>query len=159
MIRKQLGHKSIFIISFLVVSVDQISKSIVTNLTNEVSTIALIPGLVNIHMVKNTGAAFSLFSNATIFLGALSLCVSIALIIWILRNNRFHILEGLSMAFLLGGCIGNGLDRWRYGYVNDFIQLVPINFPIFNGADIAINIAVLLFIIYSMDKKAKENVS
>ena len=45
----------------------------------------------------------------------------------------------------MGGTLGNGLDRWRLGYVVDFLALVPINFPIFNGADIAINLAVLCF--------------
>jgi signal peptidase II len=49
------------------------------------------------------------------------------------------------MAFLLGGTIGNGLDRWRLGYVIDFLALVPIDFPVFNAADIAINLAVLCF--------------
>jgi cytochrome c-550 len=48
-------------------------------------------------------------------------------------------------ACLLGGTLGNGWDRWRLGYVVDFLALVPINFPIFNGADIAINLAVLCF--------------
>ena len=52
----------------------------------------------------------------------------------------------MSFAFLLGGTIGNGLDRWRFGYVTDFIQLIPINFPIFNFADISINIALFLII-------------
>ena len=48
---------------------------------------------------------------------------------------------------MLGGAIGNGLDRWRSGAVVDFVALVPIDFPIFNGADVAINLAVLCFAI------------
>jgi len=155
--RNLLSRKSIFIISFIVVLFDQLSKSIAINLTSHKPSIILIPHILNIHLVKNTGAAFSLFTNSTLLLGALSFCVSIGLIFWIWRYKRFQFLKGLSIAFLLGGSIGNGLDRWRLGYVNDFLQLIPINFPIFNGADIAINIAVVLFVIYNTDKHIKEN--
>ena len=56
------------------------------------------------------------------------------------------------MAFLLGGTMGNGLDRWRLGYVTDFIEILPINFPIFNLADIAINLAVICFGIHTLKK-------
>ena len=48
---------------------------------------------------------------------------------------------------VLGGAIGIGLDRWRLGYVIDFLALVPISFPVFNLADVAINLAVLCFAI------------
>ena len=55
--------------------------------------------------------------------------------------------QGLAVAFLLGGTIGNGMDRWRLGHVTDFLQLVPVDFPIFNAADVAINMAVICFAI------------
>ena len=51
----------------------------------------------------------------------------------------------LALAFLLGGSLGNGIDRWRLGHVVDFLALIPIDFPIFNGADVAINLALLCF--------------
>ena len=54
---------------------------------------------------------------------------------------------GLALGFLLGGTIGNGIDRWRLGHVTDFLELVPIQFPIFNWANVAINLAVLCFAI------------
>ena len=62
-------------------------------------------------------------------------------------------LQGLGIAFLLGGTIGNGLDRWRIGHVTDFLELIPIDFPIFNGADMAINIGAILFIIDAFKKR------
>ena len=55
--------------------------------------------------------------------------------------------QALAAAALLGGTLGNGLDRWRLGHVVDFLALEPIDFPIFNGADVAINLAVLCFAI------------
>ena len=54
---------------------------------------------------------------------------------------------GLALACLLGGTLGNGIDRWRLGYVTDFLELVPIQFPIFNWADVVINVSVVCFAI------------
>lgn len=66
-------------------------------------------------------------------------------LIWLWRQRRLAFWQALAVGFLLGGTIGNGLDRWRLGYVIDFLALVPIDFPIFNVADVAINLAVLCF--------------
>ena len=72
---------------------------------------------------------------------------SIILIIIILRFPPRSYWNNIGLGYLLGGTIGNGIDRLLKGYVYDFIEIVPITFPIFNVADIAINIAVLCFII------------
>ena len=117
------------------------------------SSISLIPQLINLQLVRNTGAAFSLFSNSTSILGILSLVVSLLLIICIRKSKQLYFWQAMGSAFLLGGCLGNGIDRWRLGYVNDFIELVPINFPIFNIAHIAINIAVFCLIIETISKQ------
>ena len=53
--------------------------------------------------------------------------------------------QWLGAGLLLGGAIGNGLDRWRLGTVVDFLAFMPVRFPIFNGADVAINLAVICF--------------
>ena len=53
----------------------------------------------------------------------------------------------IGLAYLLGGTVGNGIDRLFKGYVLDFLEIVPINFPIFNVADVSINIAVICFLI------------
>ena len=82
-----------------------------------------------------------------LLLGLLSLGVGIALILWIWRERVLPFWQALAAAALLGGTLGNGLDRWRFGYVIDFLALEPIDFPIFNGADVAINLAVLCFAI------------
>ena len=61
----------------------------------------------------------------------------------------------MGVSFLLGGTAGNGIDRFFKGYVLDFFDLVPINFPIFNIADISINIAIVCFIIDQITSKYK----
>ena len=131
----------------LVVVLDQLSKHwAVTHLGAHGSRVWL-PGLVHFQLTTNTGAAFSLFSGSPQALGLVSLAVAIAVVVWLERQGPLSLARQLGLALVLGGAIGNGLDRWRSGAVVDFVALVPIDFPIFNGADVAINLAVLCFAI------------
>ena len=102
--------------------------------------------------VKNYGAAFNLFSGSRIFLSLLSVICSVVLIYLILRNNISNKFDLFAYSFILGGTIGNGIDRILKGFVIDFINLNFINFPVFNIADISINIG-FIFLLYSIFKK------
>ena len=102
--------------------------------------------------VKNYGAAFNLFSGSRIFLSLLSVTCSIVLIYLILRKNISNSFDLYAYSFILGGTIGNGIDRILKGFVIDFINLNFINFPVFNIADISINIG-FIFLLYSIFKK------
>ena len=132
-------------IAAAIVLIDQLSKAALSAVLVDGKTMTAIPGILSLQLVHNSGAAFSLFSRSTELLGYLSLLVSVGILVWIGRQRAIPLWQGLATACLLGGTLGNGLDRWRLGYVVDFLALVPINFPIFNGADIAINLAVLFF--------------
>ena len=132
-------------IAAAIVLIDQMSKAALSAVLVDGKTMTAIPGILSLQLVHNSGAAFSLFSRSTELLGYLSLLVSMGILVWIGRQRAIPLWQGLATACLLGGTLGNGLDRWRLGYVVDFLALVPINFPIFNGADIAINVAVLCF--------------
>jgi signal peptidase II len=132
-------------IAATIVLIDQLSKAALSAVLVDGKTMTAIPGILSLQLVHNSGAAFSLFSRSTELLGLLSLLVSVGILVWIGRQRAIPLWQGLATACLLGGTLGNGLDRWRLGYVVDFLALVPINFPIFNGADIAINFAVLFF--------------
>jgi len=61
----------------------------------------------------------------------------------------------LAAALVLAGALGNGLDRWRLGAVIDFLELVPIHFPIFNVADVAINAAVVCFLLDAWQQRPR----
>ena len=100
--------------------------------------------LFRLDFVRNYGAAFNLFSGSRIFLSLISIIFSILLIYLILRKNTLKQFEILSYSFILGGTIGNGIDRIIKGFVIDFINLNFINFPVFNIADISINIGFIL---------------
>ena len=110
--------------------------------------------LFRLDFVKNYGAAFNIFSGNRIFLSLISIIFSIILIVLILRKNTLNSNELYSYSFILGGTIGNGIDRVIKGYVIDFINLNIINFPVFNIADISINIGfiLLLFNIFKINR-------
>jgi len=101
--------------------------------------------------VKNYGAAFNIFSGNRIFLSLISIIFSVLLTYLILRKNTIKTIDMISYSFILGGTIGNGIDRTFRGYVIDFINLNFINFPVFNIADISINIG-FIFLFYTLFK-------
>ena len=107
--------------------------------------------LFRLDFVKNYGAAFNIFSGNRIFLSCISIIFSILLTYLILRKNTISLYDLYSYSFILGGTIGNGLDRILKGFVVDFINLNFINFPVFNIADISINIGFIL-LLYSIFK-------
>jgi len=107
--------------------------------------------LFKLDFVKNYGAAFNLFSGNRIFLSLISIFFSILLIYLIFRKNTLNSFDLYSYSFILGGTVGNGIDRIYKGFVIDFINLNIINFPVFNIADISINIG-FIFLMYKIFK-------
>ena len=107
--------------------------------------------LFKLDFVKNYGAAFNIFSGNRIFLSLISIIFSILLIYLILRKNTLNQFEMFAYSFILGGSIGNGIDRILKGFVIDFINLNIINFPVFNIADISINVG-FIFLLFRIFK-------
>ena len=107
--------------------------------------------LFRLDFVKNYGAAFNLFSGSRVFLSFISFIFSILLIYFIVRKKDLKLIDLYSYSFILGGTIGNGIDRLYKGFVVDFINLNIINFPVFNIADISINIG-FIFLLYNIFK-------
>lgn len=131
----------------VVVLSDQLSKHWVIGNLPLGRMQAFLPGLLALQHVRNSGAAFSLFSGSSQLLGLVSLLVSAGLLLWILRAPPRGLWLSLGLGFLLGGAAGNGIDRWRHGAVTDFLALQPVAFPVFNLADVAINLAVACLLI------------
>jgi len=135
------------IYSIYIILIDQVSKYLILNLIGFERSKNIIPNILNFTLVKNKGAAFSLFSNSTNILTLISILTSIIIIIIIILFPPSSFWNVTGLTFLLGGTVGNAIDRFSKGYVLDFFQLIPIDFPIFNIADISINIAMICFII------------
>ena len=102
--------------------------------------------LFKLDFVKNYGAAFNIFTGSRLFLSLVSIIFSILLIYLIFRKNTLNSFDLYSYSFILGGTIGNGIDRIYRGFVVDFINLNIINFPVFNIADISINIGFIILL-------------
>ena len=142
----------LLILSIFIIILDQFTKNIIFNNYNKYINKDFY--LFKIDFVKNYGAAFNIFSGNIIFLSFTSVIFSIILIYLILRKNNTKFINYLSYSFILAGAVGNGIDRLVNGYVIDFINLNIINFPVFNIADISINIGFVL-ILYSFFKGKK----
>ena len=136
-------------ISFFIVLIDQFTKYLI--LYNKKLFINKDFLLFKLDFVKNYGAAFNIFSGSRIFLSLISIFFAIILIYLIFRKNTLLPFNLYSYSFILGGTIGNGIDRIYRGFVVDFINLNIINFPVFNLADISINIG-FIFLLFNIFK-------
>ena len=151
-------------LSSLVVILDQLSKQIAENSLLLHKPLAVFPGF-NWTLMYNKGAAFSFLSQAggwqRWFFIILSSVISIALIIWLKQLKKEQQVLSAGIAFILGGAIGNLIDRGMYGHVIDFIQVYYKDFywPAFNIADSAITLGAGLLILdmFIEYKKAHNN--
>ena len=137
------------ILAIIILLFDQITKYLIFNYYDYFINKNFL--LFSLDLIKNYGAAFNILSESRIFLSLVSIIFSIILIYLILIKKSSTLIELYSYSFILGGTIGNGLDRIFKGFVVDFINLNIINFPVFNIADISINIG-FIFILYRIFK-------
>ena len=131
-------------LSTFIILVDQFTKYLMLNNYKLLVNKDFL--LFRLDFVKNYGAAFNIFNGSRIFLSFISIIFSILLIYLILRKITLNLIDLFSYSFILGGTIGNGIDRILKGYVIDFINLNIINFPVFNIADISINIGFIILL-------------
>ncbi len=149
---KLLRHLSLYLIPTLVVA-DQASKVWIRNLFDEVvgDRIPVIPGFFDLTYVQNTGAAWGMLGDHTGWLTGISIIMLIAIVLF--RHKLFHDSPSQHWAFalLVGGIIGNLIDRIKYGRVTDFLDffIQGHHWPAFNVADSCICIGVGLYIIGS----------
>ena len=139
-------------LSIFVVLIDQITKYLMySNYKLLLNKDFLI---FRLDFVKNYGAAFNILSGNKILLSAISIIFTIILLYLILIKKQSSRLEILSYCFFLGGTVGNGIDRILNGFVIDFINLSILNFPVFNIADISINVGfiIILFKIFKNNR-------
>ena len=140
-----IKNKFYFIfLGLLICLLDQFSKYLISINYNSILGKNLF--FFTVDFIKNYGAAFNIFSGSRFLLSTVSVLFSFLLIYIILKNNIFKTIDIFSYSLILGGTLGNGIDRILKGYVVDFINLNFINFPVFNIADASINIGFLLLL-------------
>jgi signal peptidase II len=139
-------------VSALTLAADQASKQLVMAAFAPGESLPLVPGILHLTYVRNTGAAFGLFQGQhVLFIG-----ISILVIGWVVRelSARGAALAApvrWSYALILGGATGNLIDRLRFGHVVDFLDLRV--WPVFNVADSAITIGVTLLVWHALRKR------
>lgn len=144
-------------LSFLVIVLDQISKAWITNHFVYGESLSAAP-LFNLVLAHNQGAAFSFLNDAggwQRWMFSLIAVVASVWIIWLMNRHRQQKLFCFALAMILGGALGNLIDRIRYGYVVDFLDFYwdSHHFPAFNLADSAITCGAALLLLDSFRNK------
>lgn len=141
----------ITIITIIILIVDICSKMIVTKYIGFGESIKVIDKFIYLTHVRNTGVAWSMFDNNKYFVLIVSVIIIVGFMEYIYRNKPKNKSEKIAYGFILGGALGNFINRLVNGYVTDFIDIKLFNYdyPIFNLADTFIVVGVIIFIIYT----------
>ena len=149
------------LIVVMTILVDTLSKNMAVLSLKDTgeSDFAVIPGVFHFTYHENKGAAFGMLSDNRWVFMTISTVAIIAIAIYLFCNKENSYLLSVSLSFILGGGIGNMIDRVLLGYVIDFLNFKIINFPIFNLADAFVTVGAALMILYMFkqdDKKDKQ---
>lgn len=144
--------KNVYIISLVLIIVDQFIKAVVSFKMDVYEAFTLIKGFLDINLVHNTGAAFSFLQGGRVIFIIVGILVVILATVYISNSEFVDDKKTLIYGLLLGGIIGNLIDRIIHGYVIDYISFIIVNykFPVFNFADICIVLAVILAIVITI---------
>lgn len=144
-----MREKKLYTISIVLCIIDQLVKLIVIGNLKVYEKISVIPNFFSIYYVQNKGAAFSSFSGLTYLFIIIGVLFVFLLIRFIRRTDYLKKIEVVSLGLLLGGIVGNLIDRILYHYVIDYLsfQIAGYSFAVFNIADSAIVIGCFLLII------------
>lgn len=136
------------VITAVAVLLDQISKSIVVNGLPLYGEARFIPGVLSFYHTRNTGAAFSMLSDRRWVFMLLSFVAIVAITVMLYFWRSRHVLLTVSLSMILGGGIGNMIDRIVNGYVTDFFRVDFFDFAVFNVADSFITVGAVLLGVY-----------
>ena len=141
--------RDVYFFGFIFLIVDQAIKYFINSKLVINQYIVVVKNFLNINYVHNTGAAFSLFNNARIFLIIIGILAVIIFTYYLFKIKSLNDFDLFTHSLLLGGILGNLVDRIIHGYVIDYISinLFGYHFPIFNFADICIVLSVILIFV------------
>ena len=150
---------TIIILSIIFLIIDQITKILVVNSLVPGENIEIIKNIFSIIYTNNTGAAFSILLGKRIFLIVVAILIIGILLYYIKKNKVDGKLNIIAFSLIIGGSLGNLIDRIVRGYVVDFIsiKLGSYNFPIFNVADTLIVVGVFLLLIGNTGGNKNDN--
>lgn len=143
-------------IALVVAALDQAVKALVRNMPVG-KTLFVIPGIVELTHQVNTGAAFSMLSGRPVFLAVISAVLLAVMYVYAQKQMHLTSAAWIAIGCLIGGGIGNLLDRVLLSGVTDYIRLLFLDFPVFNLADIAITCSIAILIILLITDRLEEN--
>ena len=154
-------EKSICLITVVVLIIDQIIKLCILHFMDLYQRIIIIPHLFSLFFVKNTGAAFSILENYNFLFIGISIGFLINMFLYIRKEENNSSLFRWTLGILLGGVLGNLLDRIFYQSVIDYLsfEFFQYSFPVFNFADACISVGVCLFILHMICQQKENKVS
>ena len=127
---------------------DQVLKWIVCNTLEIGQSVPLINGVFHFTYIRNFGAAFSILQNRLVFLILITVVITVVLLAFLARTRKTaNLLMRISIPLIIGGGIGNLIDRIRLGYVVDYLDFRLIHFPVFNFADCCVTIGAALLVL------------
>ena len=136
------------IIFLTIVILDQVTKRLAIMYLRPVGTFEMLPDILHLTYTENTGAAFSILAGNRVFLTVVPIIVC-GIIAYALFSKRIkNKPERLAFVFVIGGAVGNVIDRIMYGAVVDFFEIKLFEFAIFNVADIFVCVGAALLVIY-----------
>lgn len=133
----------------VIIAFDLVTKHLAFSLLPSGVVLSVIPDILSFTCVRNEGAAFGILDGARVFFIVLTVIVAVWAFIYIYKTRPKSLLEKLSLSFLIGGGLGNFIDRLFLGYVRDFIMVDFIDFPVFNIADCFVCIGAGLYILFA----------
>lgn len=151
-----------YLIAFIIIAVDQFTKYLTLQNIEMYESIEVIPGLVSLTHHRNTGAAWSILEGQMWFFYVVTIIVVGIILYYLHTEGKEHKMFAWGLTLLLGGALGNFIDRLLHQFVVDMVRLDFINFPIFNIADMALTFGVIVMILYLIfdefnTKKAADN--
>ena len=152
------NKNKIYIITLVLIIIDKLIKIIIKSNMELYQEIKIIKNFFSIMYLKNTGAAFSILENKTILLILFSVCFILIIGKFIKKeSDNFNKIELISLGMILGGVVGNLIDRIIYKGVIDYLsfKIINYNFPVFNLADICITIGAFILIVDSLFLRKK----
>ncbi|WP_281164634.1 signal peptidase II [Liquorilactobacillus sicerae] len=135
-----------FLLMFAVVLLDQLVKHYVMVTVPLNSSINFIPHFLALAHIRNYGAAWNILTGQRLFFFVITL-VALVILGYMFKKTWQNWIYALGISLMIGGTIGNFIDRIRVGYVVDMFELKFINFPVFNVADSALTVGVIILLL------------
>ena len=147
------------LIVLLIIAIDQLTKHLAVIHLRDIGTIEIVKGIFSLTYVENRGAAFGILQNQRWFFIILTIVICMGMAYFLITQSNTSLVLRISLAMILGGAIGNLIDRIRLGYVVDMLHFTLIDFPVFNVADCFVVSGTILlasYILFVADKSERE---